>query len=117
MFGNDRRWPAAAMAGGLVALAVLMGCGGDQSDASKSAAAFQEAQKKGETFEGSEHSHGHGAVTPGRANPEEGAPGHDHGEAEAAPDHSAMGHGAEAHGAGHVPQHGGAAEQDEHAGH
>lgn len=121
MHGNDRRWPAAAMAGGLVALAVLMGCGGDQSVASKSAAAFQEAQKKGETFEGSGHSHGHGAVAPGGANPEEGSPGHDHGEPEAAPDHatmdhaamdhSTMGHGGEPQGAGHASQHGGSAAQ------
>ncbi|HEY9423034.1 MAG TPA: heavy metal-binding domain-containing protein [Thermoanaerobaculia bacterium] len=126
MIVNHRRWPAAALAGGL-ALAAWVGCGGEPSVASRSAAAFQEAQKKGETFEDSGHSHGHGAITPGGENQEESAPGHDHGQAEAAPDHSAMdhsamdhsamGHGAEAHGAEHAPQHGGAAEQDEHAGH
>ena len=134
MFGKDRRWPAAALAGG-VALAVWVGCGGEPSVASKSAAAFREAQKKGETFEGSEHSHGHGAVTPGGANPEESASGHDHGQAEAAPDHAAMGHGGEGHGGhagddGHAGMdhgqsgqdrshaaHSGAAKRDEHAGH
>jgi Heavy metal binding domain len=63
MFGNDRRWPAAAMAGGLIALAALVGCKGEPSVASRSAAAFREAQKKGETFEGA--AHGHGAMTPG----------------------------------------------------
>ncbi|HBL26604.1 MAG TPA: hypothetical protein DD490_07205 [Acidobacteria bacterium] len=45
----------------LVTLASLTGCGGEQSVASKSAAAFREKQKKGETFAGD----GHGAMTPG----------------------------------------------------
>jgi hypothetical protein len=41
----------------------MLGCGGDQSVASKSAAAFQKAQKNGEPLGGGEH--GHGAMTPG----------------------------------------------------
>lgn len=100
MFGNDRRWPAAALASGFLAL-VWVGCDREPSVASKSAAAFREAQKKGETFEDSGHSHGHGAMTSGGAAPEESAPGHDHGQgqAETAP---AMGHGGEAHGASHT---------------
>jgi hypothetical protein len=112
MFGNDRRWPAAALAGGL-ALAAWVGCGGEPSVASRSAAAFLEAQKKGETFEGSGHSHGHGAVTPGGAGPEETAPDH------SAMDHSAMDHSGEAHGAGHAGQsaHSGHAAQSEQTGH
>jgi hypothetical protein len=67
MFRNKRRLPAAACAGGLVALLValiaLAGCGKEPSMASKSAAAFREAQKRGETIGGS--AHGHGALTPG----------------------------------------------------
>ena len=65
MFGNHKRWPAAALAGGLAALVALAGCGKDPSVASRSAAAFREAQTKGETFEGAAGSHGHGALTPG----------------------------------------------------
>jgi len=64
MFGTAKKMYPAVVAG-FVALAALAACGGEQSVASKSAAAFREAQKKGETFEGAEHSHGHGAITPG----------------------------------------------------
>ena len=64
MFGNHERWTATALAGGLVALVALAGCGKDPSVASRSAAAFHEAQKKGQTFEGAAGSHGHGALTP-----------------------------------------------------
>ena len=138
MFGSKRRLPAAVLAGGLAAFVAMAGCGGEQSIASKSAAAFREAQKKGETFEDASHSHGHGAMTPGgpggrrseagastaaadhanHANPEEAPPGHGH---------SAMGHGSQAH-AGHAgmdhgqshqrhAEPGRTAGQDEHAGH
>src|SRR5215217_2515993 len=63
MFRNKRGLPAAAFAGGLVALVALAGCKKEPSMASKSAAAFNEAQKKGETIAGGEH--GHGVLTPG----------------------------------------------------
>ncbi len=120
MFGKDRNWPAATLAGGLVALAVLVGCGGQPSVASRSAAAFEEAQKKGKTFEGSGHSHGHGAMTPGGAGQEESAAGddhgqHDQGQAEAAHDHAAMEQSGAEHG-GH-DSHASRAQRDEHAGH
>jgi hypothetical protein len=66
MSGSKKGWPAAVVAGGIVALAALIGCGGEESVASKSAAAFQEAQKRGETFGGEGHSHGgHGDMPPG----------------------------------------------------
>jgi hypothetical protein len=70
--------PVAAIAGGL-ALAGFVGCGGEESVASKSAAAFREAQKRGKTFAGDGHAHGPGAATPGgeRAAPEGGHAGHD----------------------------------------
>ncbi|HEX6902085.1 MAG TPA: heavy metal-binding domain-containing protein [Thermoanaerobaculia bacterium] len=132
MFENNRRRPAAALAGGL-ALVAWVGCGGPPSVASRSAAAFEEARKKGETFEDAGHSHGHGAMTPGGASPEESAADHDHGQhdhgqAEAAHDHAAMEQGGEEHGArdshaGHAPRagqtgHSGhAGRQDPHAGH
>lgn len=87
MSGN-KMWPAAAMAAGLVALAALSGCGGEESVASKSAAAFEEAQKRGETFGG--EGHGHGASPAGGENAEP-APAQP---AEAGEEHS--GHGAAA---------------------
>jgi hypothetical protein len=65
MFGKNKAWLAAALAGGLVALGALVGCEREPSVASKSAAAFREAQEKGETFESGAQGHGHGAVTPG----------------------------------------------------
>ena len=140
MFGKQRRLPAAAFAGGLAAFVALAGCGGEQSVASRSAAAFLEAQKKGETFEDTGHSHGgHAAADASagaadhadHANHEAATPGHDHGEAGASPDHSAMGHGSQAHaghaGMDHGQSHQGHAEpgkamgqsagQDEHSGH
>ena len=124
MFGTDKMVPAAA-AVGLVVLAALMGCGGEPSVASKSAAAFRESQKKGETFEGSGHSHGRGAATPGGQQAlSEAAPGADagndehatheagHGSAEeSAADHSAMGHGADHQAAGHAPGRSGSSAQ------
>lgn len=111
MSGNKMRWPAAAVAGGLVVLAALIGCGKKESVASKSAAAFQEARKRGETFEGEGHSHGgHVAMAPGGGPSEpmqhEAATGEEHHAGHAAAgggspaDHSAMGHGAGQH-AGH----------------
>ncbi len=94
-----KRLQVAAIAGGL-ALAALLGCRDEPSVASKSAAAFREAQKRGETFGGDGHAHGHGAVTPGGAQTAPDAPAaaphaghgeeppagharHDHGAAEA----------------------------------
>lgn len=59
--------PAAALAGGLVALVVLPGCGREPSVASKSAAAFEEARKRGETFGGEGHAHGGHEAAPGAA--------------------------------------------------
>jgi hypothetical protein len=137
MFRKDERWPA--IAGGLVVAVALLGCGGERSVASKSAEAFREAQKRGETFGGSGHTHGHGAMTPDATNEpatEEAAEGgehhgaHEHGAAEAlaarggheghgahaagpAQGHAAPGHaGHEAHGAAGAQPQGG-----EHAGH
>ena len=109
MLGRSKRW--LAMAGALAVCAALLGCGGDQSIASKSAEAFREAQAKGETVGGDGHGHGHGAVTPGSTHAEsealEAGPGdehtggHDHG----APEAPASGGGHEGHGAGeHVSQ-------------
>ena len=63
MSGKKRTWPAAAFAGGLAAFVALAGCGKEPSVASRSAAAFREAQKTGETPGGG--AHGHGALTPG----------------------------------------------------
>lgn len=88
---RSNRLPAAVIAGGLV-LAALTGCGGEQTVASKSAAAFREAQKRGQTFGG--EGHGHGTVTsgggtgehedrPGEEAAEGTAPGHEHAGAEA----------------------------------
>lgn len=128
MLGN-KAWPAAALAAGLVALAA---CSGEPSVASKSAAAFEEAQEKGQTFGGEGHSHGHGGE-PAEA-PEQPAAGGEHqhhaghegmdhsahGTAgkESPADHSAMDHGAGAH-AGHAPRRSGSARPDAsgHAGH
>ena len=134
MFGN-RTWPAATLAAGLVALAA---CGEEPSIASKSAAAFEEARKKGQTFGGEGHSHRHGdhGTVPqqpvaggehqhhaehGAAAPAAGHEGMDHsahgaarGESHA--DHSAMDHGAGAH-TGHAPQRGADAGHEGHAGH
>jgi hypothetical protein len=115
---RSKRSPAAVIAGGLI-VAALNGCGGEETVASKSAAAFREAQKKGETFGDAGHSHGHGAMTPGGGHAEHDAgmatspaettaatmhdhgghgdatqAGHSHGSTAGAPaDHSAMQHG------------------------
>ncbi len=108
MLGTHHRSPAALFAGGL-ALAVLIGCGGKQTVASKSAAAFRDAQQRGETFGGDGHAHG--AVTPGGETgaPEsvpseaaaEGSPaGHEHAGAEA-PAGEAMRHDGEHAGIAH----------------
>lgn len=115
MSEKHRRVPAAAMAGGLIAIVALLGCGGEQSVASKSAAAFEEAQKKGETFGGEGHAHGgHGAGAPGGEHagmaPHDAAAGE-----EAAPEHH---HGPAGSPAGDMPQpaeHGGGAHAE--AGH
>lgn len=122
MSGN-RSWPAAAAAAGLVAFAVLIGCGREESVASRSAAAFQEAQKEGKTFAGAGHDHGagqahdaHGAAEPAPAQGGE----HHHGTAPEA-DHSAMGHGGGHPAKGHATaQHEGHAAPSaghEHTGH
>ena len=103
MFGN-KRLPVTAILGGLMALIGLAGCGREPSVASKSAAAFKEAQARGETFGGG--AQGHGAMTPGGGHemadtaPEGGtAAGHsgmpmegmDHsGQAQGGMDHSGM---------------------------
>lgn len=132
MSGN-RTWPAAALAAGLVALAA---CGGEPSVASKSAAAFEKAQKEGRTFSGEGHSHGgdhgHGAAPSegpqppatggehqhaGHGTAEAPAAGHEgmdhsaHGSAAGEPpaDHSSMDHGAHA---GHAPRPSGSARQE-----
>ncbi|HEX6863193.1 MAG TPA: heavy metal-binding domain-containing protein [Thermoanaerobaculia bacterium] len=109
------KWTTAAA--GVFALAVLIGCGGEPSVASKSAAAFEEAQKEGKTFEGAGHDHGdHGAAEPAPAQGGE----HQHGTAPEA-DHSAMGHGGGHPAEGHATaQHGGHAAPsagNEHTGH
>jgi hypothetical protein len=123
MLGKDPRWPTAARACGLIcglmALA-LLGCRDEPSVASKSAAAFREAQKRGETFAGEGHAHGgHGAMAPGgapaaeaphAAHGEEHPAGHDHGAMEA----PAAGAGHEGHG-GHAPTRSGGAEHGGHA--
>ncbi|MES1241087.1 MAG: heavy metal-binding domain-containing protein [Acidobacteriota bacterium] len=115
------KWTTAAA--GVLALAMLIGCGGEPSVASKSAAAFQEAQKKGKTFEGAGHDHGasHDQAAYGAAEPAPAQGGeHHHGTAPET-DHSAMGHGggqpAERHA---TAQHGGHAAPsagNEHTGH
>lgn len=120
----SKRWLAALSAGGLV-LAVLIGCGREESVASKSAAAFREAQKRGVTFEGEGHAHGHEAAVPGHehappeaaARGEEAAPGHVHGAAKETPAEGAMGHAGE-HG-GHAGMAHGArpSAPREHGGH
>ena len=116
MSGN-MKWTTAAAAG-VLALAMLIGCGDEPSVASKSAAAFQEAQKAGKTFEGAGHDHGagHGAAEPAPAQGGE----HHHGTAPEA-DHSAMGHGGGHPAQEHATaQHGGHAAPSaghEHAGH
>lgn len=85
MFRNKRRLPAAAFTGGLVALVALAGCKKEPSMASKSAAAFQEAQKRGETLGGGAHG-GHVAMTPGGGQEMPGTPP----ENRSAADHSGM---------------------------
>ncbi|HET9226454.1 MAG TPA: heavy metal-binding domain-containing protein [Thermoanaerobaculia bacterium] len=106
------KWATAAA--GVFALAMLIGCGGEPSVASKSAAAFQEAQKEGTTFEGAGHDHGAGHDQ--EAHGAEPAPAqggeHHHGTAPEA-DHSAMGHGG-----GHpAEEHATPSAGNEHTGH
>ena len=114
MFSDRKRTTAAA---GVFALAVLVGCGGEPSVASKSAAAFQQAQKEGKTFEGAGHEHGgHGGhEMPEGTSTAAGTGAHQHGQAQEA-DHSAMGHGEE-HPAGEHGGHGSHAEAPAAAGH
>lgn len=95
-----------------VLLAALAGCGSEPSVASKSAAAFQQAQKEGKTFEGAGHEHG-GHGTP--ETPPAGHGEHQHGAAQEEADHSdhsAMGHGDARQHEGHAP-----AQHEGHAGH
>lgn len=108
---RSKKLPAAVALAtvGLIALVALLGCGGDESVASKSAAAYREAQKRGETFGGTGHAHGHGAMAPGSEHagmvPQDGATGeahpagHDHGVVGngSSVDHSAMEHGSMEH--------------------
>lgn len=133
------RVPAAALAGGLVALVVLLGCGREQSVAGKSAAAFEEALKRGETFGGDGHAHGGHEAAPSGGEPAEEVPqqsaeeeehhaghgaaedphaGHGATGVESPVDHSGMGHGTGARGAGHAG-HGSPVAQPpaSHAGH
>lgn len=103
MPGKIRTWPSAAA--GLVALAVLAGCGSEPSVASRSAAAFREAQEKGQTPAGGHDHGGHGATASGG--------GHEHGEhgTTDAPDASAAAAGHQDHsGGGHANHGGGAAD-------
>jgi hypothetical protein len=123
MFGN-KRWPAAALAAGL-----LIGCGKEPSTASKSAEHEHGAQA--EETEGHESHAGHEGHQMPKAAPG-ASTGHQHGtthetheahEGHSAPakgsavDHSTMGHGAEKH-AGHAPRPGAPAEAGhDHSGH
>lgn len=106
---------------------LLAGCREKKSMASRSAAAFREAQKQGQTFTGAEH--GHGAVSPAEsphaAEVDHAAMGHTTAES---PDHAAMGHAGEMAGVDHArmghaaatgpPAHPGhAAAPVQHAGH
>lgn len=114
MFGKKERFSAVSMAGGLLVLVVLARCGAEESVATRSAAAFREAQQKGKTFEGTDDSHGHGATTPGAPQSgEEAAKAHDHDEAGTAVDHSAMEH----DGAEHAGQQPGGSETRPGGGH
>lgn len=56
--------PLAAMT---CALVLVVGCGGEESMASRSARAFREAQQRGESVGGEAHAHGHGAPAGGEA--------------------------------------------------
>jgi hypothetical protein len=113
---RSKRWPAAIIAGGLVAFAALIGCGGEQTVASKSATAFREAQKRGETFGSDGHAHGPGAAAPGEelapaegVQREEATSGHAHGAGEES---------STAGGMRHEGEHGGRPDApDEHRGH
>lgn len=120
---NPRRLPVAAL--GLAALAMLAACRDEPSVASRSAAAFQEAQSKGETFAGQGHEHGgHGAVAPGgvqeaheahdTAESTAGSQGHTAHGAAAPMDHSTMDHSGMDHS---VPSDRGGAPAAGHAGH
>ncbi len=141
----NKTWPAAAMAAGLVALVALIGCGAEESVASKSAAAFEEAQKKGETFGGDGHAHGGHGTEPtapmppetatdeahaghgdGHTESQTGAPTaagpHQHdpanvGHAQGAPpaNHSTMGHGGGAHAGGQAAAAGAGHQGEGHA--
>lgn len=123
MMSGNRTWPAAALAAGLVALAA---CGGEPSVASKSAAAFEEARKKGQTFSGEGHSHGgdhghgdHGAAPPEGPRPPAAGGEHQHHAGHGAAEAPAAG--GTQHGAGHEGMdhsaHGSAAGQQPPADH
>jgi hypothetical protein len=110
MFAN-RKWIMPALAG----LVALIGCGGEPSVASKSAAAFEETQQKGGTFEGEGHSHGddhghgsHGAAPSGSPQQPAASGEHQHhaghGATEApAAGHKGMDHSAHGSAAGEQP--------------
>jgi hypothetical protein len=92
---RSKRSAAVSILGGF-ALATLIGCGGEESVASKSAAAYREAQKRGETFAGNGHAHGAAATDDNHAAPEVSARGEEtvHGHAHgAAKEPSAQGGG------------------------
>jgi len=116
---RSKRSHAAALAGGL-ALVALLGCGGQETVASKSAAAFRDAQERGETFGGGGDAHGHGAAGPGgdAATHEGHAAGGPQAES-AEHAHGAAAGGAGRHEGGHgdMAQRSGAAKTGGHAGH
>ncbi len=93
---SSKRSVVAALAAG-AALAALAGCGREESVASKSAAAFREAQARGETFGGDGHAHGHGTAGAGAG---EDAAAHEHAGPAVAPttEQGAEGHTAMVHG-------------------
>jgi Heavy metal binding domain len=105
MSGN-KRWPTVALAGVLVALSALAGCGREQSADGRSPAASREIPDTAPGA-GAAHHAQHG----------EAAPGHDHGgPGTPSPVHSAARHGSGAH-AGHAPQRGAAPQPGGHTGH
>ncbi len=112
---DSKRWLAAVSVGGLV-LVSLIGCGREESVASKSAAAFREAQKRGEAFGG--QGHGHGAATPGGGeDTPEGMPAEHAPAGEEAPAGEAMRHGGAHGGMAHPGATPGAPGKERHGGH
>ena len=93
--------PLAAMT---CALVLVVGCGGEESMASRSARAFREAQEHGESVSGEGHDHGHGAAASGEV-AHERADGTKAAAKEDAPAHVHDGPAAEAHTGGHGAEH------------